>query len=338
MAKLDQRVTVYTDGGADPNPGPGGWGVVLIHPATGKRKELSGGEKRTTNNRMELTAAIRALEAVEATAAVDVYTDSQYLRNGITRWLPAWIRQGWRRKTGEEVKNDDLWRTLAELVAGRRVHWHWVKGHSGKKDNERADALASREIRRIKGLDGEGHGDGGGPESTPSGEGRRGGAALRPRAGAKAGAEEAAPRVADPPGVAGTAQVFLKVTCVRGRGAWAARIRVDGEEETLRGQEAETTANRLDLVAAAEALERLPPGGAVAMHTSSDYLREGASRWLQSWQARGWRTAGGKAVKNEELWRRLDRALRRHEVRWLRPDEGRERELKALESLSPCEP
>ena len=126
------EVTIYTDGGADPNPGTGGWAAILIDPASGKARELSGGEPHATNNRMELTAAIRALEALKQPCRVHLFTDSQYLRKGITEWLPGWIARGWRRKDGE-LQNEDLWRRLAELVAAHEIHWDWVKGHAGNQ-------------------------------------------------------------------------------------------------------------------------------------------------------------------------------------------------------------
>ena len=114
-ATLDQ-VTVYTDGGADPNPGPGGWGAVLLHAASGSQRELSGGDERTTNNRMELTAAIEALASLTRRCRIELYTDSQYLRKGITQWLQGWKARGWTRKNGDPVLNADLWRRLAELT------------------------------------------------------------------------------------------------------------------------------------------------------------------------------------------------------------------------------
>src|SRR5258708_5984246 len=138
-------VTIYTDGGADPNPGPGGWGAVLEHPASGRGEELSGGDPQTTNNRMELTAAIRALEHLKIPCRVDLHTDSQYLRRGVSEWLPGWIARGWRRKTGE-LQNEDLWRRLAAAVERHRIRWHWVKGHAGQAQNERADRLAAAAI------------------------------------------------------------------------------------------------------------------------------------------------------------------------------------------------
>ncbi len=146
MSDEKPYVTIYTDGGADPNPGPGGWGVVLIHGTTGSVKELYGGEPETTNNRMELTAAIRALEALSKPCVVDMFTDSEYLRRGITEWLPGWMKQGWRRKKGE-VQNVDLWKRLAQLIGQHEIRWEWVKGHAGNQYNERADQLATRAIR-----------------------------------------------------------------------------------------------------------------------------------------------------------------------------------------------
>lgn len=137
-----KHVEAYTDGACRGNPGPGGWGVVLL--ADGSVKELSGGELGTTNNRMELTAAIRALEALKRPCRVDIYTDSTYVRSGITEWLPGWRRRGWRTAARKPVKNQDLWQALAALTDKHDVHWHWVRGHSGNAGNERADELANR--------------------------------------------------------------------------------------------------------------------------------------------------------------------------------------------------
>ena len=125
-------------------PGPGGWGALLRF--QGSEKELYGGEMATTNNRMELTAVIRGLEVLDPGSAVDVTTDSQYVKNGITQWIHGWKRNGWRTAAKKPVKNDDLWRQLDEAAARHQVSWHWVKGHSGHPDNERADQLANRGI------------------------------------------------------------------------------------------------------------------------------------------------------------------------------------------------
>jgi ribonuclease HI len=141
-------VVIYTDGACSGNPGPGGWGAILIHAA--KEKDLWGGEPATTNNRMEMTAAIEALEALKTACRVDLHTDSQYLRDGVTKWIHAWKVRGWRTADGKPVKNEDLWRRL-DLARGRHdVHWHWVKGHAGHPLNERADALARRGITELR--------------------------------------------------------------------------------------------------------------------------------------------------------------------------------------------
>ena len=137
-------VEAFTDGACRGNPGPGGWGVVLR--AGSHEKELFGGEPATTNNRMELRAAIEALTALKQPCKVDLYTDSVYVRSGIMEWLPVWRARGWRTADKKPVKNQDLWEALAALAARHDVTWHWVKGHSGHPENERADALANEGI------------------------------------------------------------------------------------------------------------------------------------------------------------------------------------------------
>lgn len=147
----NKGVKIYTDGACSDNPGPGGWGAVLIQ--DNGIKELSGGEHETTNNRMELTAVIRAFEALKKPAEVSVYSDSSYIILGMTRWLPGWKKSGWRCSTGKR-KNSDLWQQLDNLVRDHLVHWHWVKGHAGNKYNERADKLAGDAILKTRGFNG----------------------------------------------------------------------------------------------------------------------------------------------------------------------------------------
>jgi ribonuclease HI len=141
------RVEIYTDGACRGNPGMGGWGALLRH--QGRERELYGGERDTTNNRMELTAAIRALEALKRRCEVALYTDSQYLRHGITTWLADWKRRSWRTSDRKPVKNQDLWERLDALASKHDVEWHWVRGHTGHPENERADALANRGIDEL---------------------------------------------------------------------------------------------------------------------------------------------------------------------------------------------
>lgn len=141
-------VTIHTDGGCHGNPGPGGWAAVLE--GKGQRRELSGGNPATTNNRMELQAAIEALAALQTRSAVALYTDSQYLRLGVTQWLAGWKRNGWKTSARQPVKNEDLWRQLDDLVTRHDIVWHWLKGHVGHALNERCDGLANAEIARIR--------------------------------------------------------------------------------------------------------------------------------------------------------------------------------------------
>ena len=144
----EPHVIIHTDGACSGNPGPGGWGAIL---AFGDRvKELKGGEPHTTNNRMELMGAISALEALKRPCLVDLHTDSQYMRDGITKWIHGWKRNGWKTADKKPVKNVDLWQRLEAALAQHRVTWHWVKGHAGHAENERADELAREGIAAVR--------------------------------------------------------------------------------------------------------------------------------------------------------------------------------------------
>jgi ribonuclease HI len=148
MAKKPQ-VLIYTDGACSGNPGPGGWGVILRSGST--EKELSGSVKSTTNNRMELTAAVKAFQALKEPCQVDIYTDSEYLKKGITEWIDNWKDLGWRRGSPGKTKplaNADLWQELDEVIGDHQVSWHWVRGHAGHPENERADKLATMAMKR----------------------------------------------------------------------------------------------------------------------------------------------------------------------------------------------
>ncbi|PPR23022.1 MAG: Ribonuclease HI [Alphaproteobacteria bacterium MarineAlpha10_Bin3] len=133
-------VDIFTDGACSGNPGPGGWGAILRY--RGTEREINGGEANTTNNRMEMMAAIQALEALRRPSRVTLYTDSKYLSDGITKWIHGWKRRGWKTAGKKPVKNQDLWQRLDAAIAGHDIEWRWVKGHAGHRENERADALA----------------------------------------------------------------------------------------------------------------------------------------------------------------------------------------------------
>ncbi len=145
---MSERVVIYTDGACKGNPGPGGWGAWLRWGA--HEKELFGGEPATTNNRMELTAVIESLALLKRQSPVAIYTDSEYVKNGITTWIHGWKKRGWRTADNKPVKNIELWQRLDGLVAGHEVQWHWVRGHAGDPGNERADALANRGVESLR--------------------------------------------------------------------------------------------------------------------------------------------------------------------------------------------
>lgn len=141
-------IEIYTDGACKGNPGPGGWGVLLRYKE--QEKTLYGSEAHTTNNRMELTAAIKGLDALTRPCEVNLFTDSQYLRQGMTEWLTQWKKKGWVNSKKEPVKNADLWQQLDALATRHTIHWHWVRGHSGHPENERVDALANQAIEELR--------------------------------------------------------------------------------------------------------------------------------------------------------------------------------------------
>lgn len=148
MTDEKTTVTIYTDGACSGNPGPGGWGAILIFGE--HRKEMCGGARHTTNNQMELMAAIEGLDALKLSSLVDLHTDSTYVRDGITKWIHGWKRNGWKTAAKKPVKNADLWKKLDEAQKRHEISWHWVKGHAGHPENERADELARQGIAELK--------------------------------------------------------------------------------------------------------------------------------------------------------------------------------------------
>jgi len=265
------RVTIYTDGGCRPNPGPGGWGAIVLHKGCDP-VELSGAEAEATNNRMELRAAIEALRSLEGSHAVELVTDSQYLRKGVTEWLDGWRAKGWKTAGGKNVANRDLWEALDREMARHEVDWQWVKGHAGNEWNERADELASAEI----------------------------------------------PRPALPVEDFDAVHLFTAVA-YSGKldaGAWAVLLSYRGEEKELRGRQAGASANSMHITSAGIGLAELSRAMKVHLYTASDYLKDGATVWINGWRSRGWTTRDGKPVANRSLWQRLATLLDRHDVHW----------------------
>ncbi len=268
------KVTIYSDGGADPNPGIGGWAAILRY---GRReKVLTGNEPHTTNNRMELTAAVAALKALTRPADVIFYTDSEYLRQGITNWIDSWVAKQWRTKGGSPVANEDLWRELLAQTQQHQIEWNWVRGHSGDPLNERVDRLARQAREAI----------------TPS-----------------VPLSEDAPRL------------YLRASCKGspGDGGWGVVLEHDGQTRQSSGGEPQTTNNRMELRAAIEGLKMLPEGTPMQAITTSDYVYQGATKWIHGWRHRDWHKKDGQAIANADLWRELDGLMRDRDVHWVSP-------------------
>jgi len=266
------KVVIYSDGGADPNPGIGGWAAVLR--SDQHEKVLTGNHPDTTNNRMELTAAIEALRALKRPSSVEFHTDSEYVRRGITEWIERWAGKGWKHKDGRPVANADLWQVLWSLAQRHQIEWHWVKGHAGHPMNERVDALA-RQARL---------------EITP-----------------EAQISDDVPRI------------YVRSSCKGnpGPGGWGAVLERGGETEQSSGSAPATTNNRMELTAVIEGLLLLPPGSAVQLFTTSDYLFQGATRWIHGWRKRDWRKKDDKPVANADLWQALDQLMNQYAIRWI---------------------
>ena len=275
------HVTIYTDGGCSPNPGPGGWGALLIA-ESGATKELSGADLHTTNNRMELTAAIEALRALKRPCRVTLRTDSEYLRQGITTWLPAWIARGWQRKGKKPVENEDLWRALDEARQRHDIRWEWVRGHAGDRFNERVHALATRAREELI------------AKSLPT--------------GSSPPDYDVALRISLPKGSA--------------TGGWAARIlEKNSQAPTLiSGRAAADSSNQLWLVAALAVLQHLPAGVTVRLYAPDNYLIQGITRWVKGWQTRGWQTKDGSPVRHRAVWEALAAEAARRSVHWVQGD------------------
>lgn len=272
---------VYTDGGCKGNPGPGGWGVVVVVPDGSPPRELHGGEPETTNNRMELYAAIQGLERIPEGRLVQLWCDSKYVQDGIQYWINNWRHNGWKTSAGKPVKNADLWERLDAATSRHdEISWRWVKGHAGHPLNERADSLANRGIEEQL-------------------------AALGP-------AEETKPQEPVRPAISEDRWLVFSGAAVGGTtgpGGWGfvalAPDRQPPQESA--GGESETTFNRMELVAAIKALEATPEGEEVELLTSSDYLLDGIANWVRNWKRTGWRSANGKPVKNADLWQQIDK-------------------------------
>lgn len=281
---MAESIVIYSDGGSDPNPGIGGWAAVLRYGR--HEKVLTGNDPQTTNNRMELTAAIHALEALKRPSVVDFHTDSEYLRKGITEWIEEWVARDWKTKGGKPVSNADLWRALWPLVKRHKINWYWVKGHAGDSLNERVDNLAREARLQITP-----------PDQLPE----------------------------------DVQRLYVRGSCKGnpGPGGWGTVLVWDGESEQNSGSETQTTNNRMELQAAISGLLLVQPGSTVQIFTTSDYLYQGATRWIHGWRQRNWKKRDGQDVANADLWQALDRLSQEYAIQWVN---AKGQELQDLET------
>ncbi|MBA3873134.1 MAG: ribonuclease HI [Anaerolineae bacterium] len=273
-------VIIYSDGGSKPNPGAGGWAALLIR--DGKIEEISGREDHTTNNRMELTAAIMALEELGGGCKVEFHTDSQYLKNGITQWMANWVRKGWMTANNQPVQNQDLWERLHDAIQDHDLKWNWVKGHATSKYNNRVDELAT---------------------------------AARER-------KEAAPMVMAAEKAASSAKsdtqlyVYSNMDYGSKLGGWGVAAVTSNGKTVYAGSESNSSDNQLVLAGCARVLEELSGPQTITVYSDSEYLTNGMSKWLAGWMKRGWKTANGEPVKNQALWKRLYEAAQPYTIQW----------------------
>ena len=289
IPNLAAQVEIYTDGGCDPNPGPGGWGAILVFGAD--TKEINGADPATTNNRMELTAAISALRVLKRRCTVNLHTDSQYLRRGVVEWLPGWLANDWRRANGSPVQNRDLWEELAGHIQRQNVEWYWVRGHRGCPLNERADQLATAARRAL---------------------------VVKSRGSARPVARRAKPEQESN----GLPEVTLYARgCALGTpgpGGYAAVLLCGTDKPKLvSGAWPLTTNNVMELWAVVAGLQALSERSRVLVNTPSKYVVDGATRWLPGWERRDWRVKDGRPVKHREIWQELSHVMGDHDVRWM---------------------
>lgn len=295
---MSNEILIYTDGACKGNPGPGGWGAILV--AGENQREMHGGTLETTNNQMELLAAIEALEALKRPCSVKLYTDSQYLIDGSSKWIHGWKRNGWRTKEKKPVKNVDLWQRMDEQLNRHDVRFVWVRGHSGDPLNERADALANLGCQpylnqKEKAL----------PAAVPA-------AQDVAQAFLDLATDQSKISVTGPQVVA-----YTDGSCLKSKaGGWGVVIIDQGKEYELSGGAASTTNNRMEMMAAISALLSISPERPTVIVTDSEYLKKGIEEHIHTWKEKNWRKADGGPIKNLDLWKQLDAMCLNRQVVW----------------------
>jgi ribonuclease HI len=296
----EQTIEIYTDGACRSNPGPGGWGAVILYPNR-TPLEISGGEKSTTNNQMELNAVINALESIEKTNdTIVLYTDSKYVKEGITNWLDKWKQNNWKTSLNTPVKNQSLWQKLNSCTQTRNIEWKWVKGHAGNQWNELADELARLAVPKID-----------------------------------THIEKKSEKL--PIDDSDAIHIFTAIafSSKNKSGAWAAYLRYKEHTKSISEKVENTSSNQIHIYSAIGGLKLIKKKYPIHLYTLSDYLKDGASIWIRNWHKNNWTTKEGHPVKHKELWMSLHQLIQPYQIKWHRAQKkSLPRELKMIKDMA----
>jgi len=297
----EQTVQIYSDGACQSNPGPGGWGAIILYPDKSPLK-INGGEKNTTNNQMELTAVIKALESLEKSQDhIILYTDSKYVKEGVTKWLDKWKQKNWKTSLNTPVKNQSLWQSLDSCAKNLDIQWKWVKGHAGNQWNEIADQLAREAVPNVK-IQAE----------------LKGGDKLP---------------IDDPDAI----HIFVAISfsSKKKEGAWAAYLRYKTHTKSVSGNVENASSNQIHICSAIGGLKLIKKQLPIHVYTLSDYLKDGASIWIRNWRRNNWKTKEGEPVKNKALWISLQQLTQGYQIIWHRVSKNKlPRELKMIKDMA----
>ncbi|KAK8884291.1 hypothetical protein M9Y10_043399 [Tritrichomonas musculus] len=312
----DEPFIAYTDGACRGNPGPGGWGAVLIQDKY--YTQMSGYSAQTTNNKMEMQASIEVLSFIPLNSKISITTDSKYLKQGIQEWIQNWKRNGWKLKNGGHVKNAEQWQKLDELVTNRNVNWGWVKGHNGDPLNELADNLATSAITARRGISIN--------DTNQNHEVPVSSLTLLPRTPQKIRNKQLNQTFKSVHLVEflqhhdkiDVTYIYIGISCKGnpGPGAWAAIIQQNGLEVQLSESERVTSKYRLEMKAIISAISSLPERSVIHLTVDSDFVRNGITKWIQNWKKNGWKTANNTDVKNQDLWQKIDNLNTVYPIHW----------------------
>jgi ribonuclease HI len=297
-----QTIQIYTDGACKSNPGPGGWGAIILVPDHPPHK-INGGEKRTTNNQMELLAVINALNSINnKNDQIILYTDSKYVMEGITNWLDKWKQNNWKTSLNTPVKNKSLWKQLEASMESLNIQWKWVKGHAGNQWNEVADQLARSAVPSID---------------------------------TKVEKEKIVEKL--PTDDPNTIHIFTAIafSSKKKEGTWAAYLRYKTHTKSISGKVENASSNQIHICSAIGGLQLVKKKYPIHVYTLSDYLKDGASMWVRNWHNNNWKTKEGEPVKHKELWIKLQHLTRPYQIKWHRVSkESIPRELKMIKEMA----